>query len=143
MKATHTVLPWLAVIGLLALVGACQSGSIPSALPSTAATTAPEPSVSVTITSPAPSATPTTTRPTPSAIATPASIMATLKPAAPKLVPATLTRPGSNVPSGVTSRQVVLVDPRVQQPPSAPASAPARDTCSLWGRMPATSAVTG
>lgn len=110
MKATHTVLPWLAVIGLLALVGACQSGSIPSALPSTAATTAPEPSVSVTITSPAPSATPTTTRPTPSAIATPAGIMATLKPAAPKLVPATLTRPGCNVPSGVTSRQVVLVD---------------------------------
>jgi len=109
MKATRSVLPWLAVNGLLALVGACQSGSIPSALPSTAARTTPEPSVSVT-TSPTPSATPTTKRPTPSPMATPARIMATLKPAAPKLVPSTLTRPGCNVPSGVTSRQVVLVD---------------------------------
>ena len=109
MKATRSVLPWLAVNGLLALVGACQSGSIPSALPSTAAWTTPEPSVSVT-TSPTPSATPTTKRPTPSPMATPARIMATLKPAAPKLVPSTLTRPGCNVPSGVTSWQVVLVD---------------------------------
>lgn len=110
MRATRTVLPWLALIGLLAWVGACQSGSTPSARPSTAARTTPGPSVSVTITSPTPSATPTTKRPTPSAMATPARIMATLTPAAPRLVPATPTRPGCTVPSGVTSRQVVLVD---------------------------------
>ncbi len=110
MKATRSVLPWLAATGLLAVVGACQSGSIPSALSSAAARTTPGPSVSVTITSPAPSATPTTRRPTPSPMATPARIMATLKPAAPKLVPSTLRRPACNVPSGVTSRQVVLVD---------------------------------
>lgn len=110
MRATRTVLPWLAVTCLLALVGACQSGSIPSALPSTAARTTPGPSVSVTIANPTPSATPTAKRPTPRPIATPARLMATLKPAAPKPAPSKPARPGCDVPSGVTARQVVLVD---------------------------------
>lgn len=105
MRATRAVLLSVAVTGLLTLVGACQPGATPSVLPSTVERTTPSPSASVTLASPAPSATPTTKRPTPGPMVTPARIMATLEPVTPK--PA---RPGCNVPSGVTSRQVVLVD---------------------------------
>ena len=98
MRATRTVLPWLAVIGLLSLVGACQSGPTRSALPSTAATTTPAPSFSVTVTSPTPSATPTTKRPTPSPMLTPARLIATLKPTAAKPALPKPAPPGCNVP---------------------------------------------
>jgi len=110
MRATRTALPWLAVIGLLSLVGACQSGPTRSALPSTAARTTPAPSFSVTVTTPTPSATPTTKRPTPSPMLTPARLIATLKPTAAKPAPPKPAPPGCNVPWGVTARQVVLVD---------------------------------
>lgn len=105
MKATRAALSQVAVAGLLTLVGACQSVATPSGLPSTAGRTASSPSFSVPVATPTPSATPTTTRPAPSPLVTPARIMATLKPATPE--PA---RRGCNVPSGVTSRQVVVVD---------------------------------
>ena len=120
MRATRAVLPWLAAIGLLALAGACQSGTPRSALPSTAGKTTPAPSFSVAVAIPTSSVTPTRKRPTPSPLVAPARIMATLKPTAPKptapkpapfkQAPFKQARPGSNVPSGVTSRQVVLVD---------------------------------
>ena len=115
MRATRAVLPRLAVTALLALVGACQSVATPSALPSTAGTTTPAPSFSATVTNPTPSATPTTKRPTPSPMVTPARIMATLKPTAPKPAPPKPAPPkpappACHVPTGVTSRQVVLVD---------------------------------
>jgi len=110
MRATRAVVLWLALTGPLSLVGACQSGAAPSALPSTAGRPAPSPSFPVTVAGPTQSATPITKRSTPRPVVTPAHIMATLQPAPPKPAPPKPARAGCNVPSGVTSRQVVLVD---------------------------------
>jgi hypothetical protein len=102
--------PRAAVVGaalgvLMPSVGACQSSATPTALPASEATTAPSPSVSVSVTSPTtnPTPSPTTTRPAPR----PRVILLGIatKPAPPKPAP-----PRCRVPSGVTSRQVVLVD---------------------------------
>lgn len=101
---------WACLAGLLTSLGAFQTSATPSARPAMPGTSAPTPSASVTVTSPTPSAAPTTKRPTPRPRITPTPTRATPKPAPPKPAPPKPQPQGCNVPSGVTSRQVVLVD---------------------------------
>ena len=107
MRAPRTALLWACLTGLLTSVSTCQSSATPSAAPVTTVRTTSSPSTSVTVANPTPSATPTTMRPTPRPRSTVTPIR---KPAPPKPAPPKPKAPGCDVPSGVTSRQVVLVD---------------------------------
>jgi L,D-peptidoglycan transpeptidase YkuD (ErfK/YbiS/YcfS/YnhG family) len=89
--------------GLMASVSACQSVTKLSAAPASTDRTTASPSTSVTTAIPTPSASPTTKRvPRPRATVAPAR---TTTPPRPATLP-----PICHVPSGVTSRQVILVD---------------------------------
>lgn len=112
MRAPSAALLLAALTGLLLSISACQSSPSPSGTPTTTGMATPSPSTSVTLTSPTPSATSTTKRPTPRPSATtttPPRIAATPKPTQRKPSPPP-SRQYCDVPSGVTSRQVVLVD---------------------------------
>jgi L,D-peptidoglycan transpeptidase YkuD (ErfK/YbiS/YcfS/YnhG family) len=107
-------------------VGACQLSATPTALTAPAGIATLSPSASVTATGPTPSANATTMPPTPGPRTTvvPTRAKATFRPARvgpapprlppprpqPKPAPPRPQPPGCNVPSGVTARQVVLVD---------------------------------
>lgn len=105
MRAPGAVLLGAALTGLLTAVGACQSSPTPSADPAHSAVPSPSPSAPVIVPSATPSPTPTSKRPTPrpSPTSSPARPRATRLPSKPR--PARC-----DVPAGVTSRQVVVVD---------------------------------
>ena len=104
MRASRTALLWACLTGLMASVSACQSVTTPSAAPAAIGRTTESPSTSVTTVIPTPSASPTTKRRVPRPRATVAPARTTTPPR-----PAPLP-PSGDVPSGVTSRQVILVD---------------------------------
>jgi L,D-peptidoglycan transpeptidase YkuD (ErfK/YbiS/YcfS/YnhG family) len=119
MSTPRAALLCAALAGLMTSVGACQLSATPSALPAPAGTAAPSPLAPATTTSPTPSANPTTKLPTlrPRTTVTATRVTAAPRPArarpappkpsAPRPKP---TPPGCDVPSRITSRQVVLVD---------------------------------
>ena len=105
MRAGRTVLIGAVLTALLTAVGACQSSPLPSTRPATSIVPSPSPTAPVTLASVTPSPTPTRTRPTPrpSPTSSPARPRARQLPTKPK--PARC-----DVPAGVTSQQVVVVD---------------------------------